>query len=101
MRWRIKNSSVNVLDLNAEITDAIDIVASIYNHNNAELVITSGKDGIHGKNSLHYIGDAIDIRIWNIKVNLENLTKVISKALGDGFDVVLEKDHIHIEYDPK
>ena len=65
------------------------------------MVITSGTDGIHKKGSKHYTGEALDLRISNIPPAL--IQKVIvnlQKRLGDGYQVIREHDHIHIEYDP-
>ena len=66
--------------------------------------ITSANDGNHSEGSLHFDNRAFDIRIKNIigHVNSEarlwvNRMKIV---LGDKYDVLLEGDHIHIEYDP-
>ena len=75
-----------------------------------EPVITSGNDGdSHKRNSAHYQGRAADLRTW---IGAQNSKQVsprtrgiianrIREAVGDDFDVLSEKDHIHIEYDPK
>jgi len=68
-----------------------------------ELIITSVNDSNHSENSLHYTGYAIDIRIrelysYNIRIDFRN---AIAEEIGNEFDVVLESDHIHIEFDPK
>ena len=61
------------------------------------ITITSGMDGIHGANSWHYCGAAIDIRnkYWDkdkqIRVHAE-----LEKALPE-YDVILHSTHIHIE----
>lgn len=65
-------------------------------------VVTSGSEGVHKAGSLHYSGRAVDIRTRH--VHPDDLTYIISQArnaLGMDFDVVLEVDHIHLEYDPK
>lgn len=65
--------------------------------------ITSAVDGTHMANSKHYTGDALDWRIW--ESDARGLTASIAAEmryyLGSDYDVVLEKDHIHVEYDPK
>ena len=61
-------------------------------------VITSARDGKHNEDSFHYKGQAIDLRTKHV---LEALTKQIKEYLGTDYDVVLESDHIHIEWDPK
>ena len=63
-------------------------------------VITSGNDGQHMANSLHYIGLAIDMR--TNQMTTEQQTSCVSylrERLDYCFDIILEVDHIHIEYD--
>ena len=57
--------------------------------------VTSIRDGNHWGGSLHYDGNAFDIRPFQ-KVSAQE----IKKRLGENYDVVQEKHHIHIEYDP-
>ena len=65
------------------------------------VVITSGTDGSHKKNSLHYTGDALDLRISNLTTEQRGkLLAGLLTRLGDNYDVILEPDHIHVEYDP-
>lgn len=67
----------------------------------AALVITSGTDGKHSAHSHHYTGNAVDIRTRDIEPALRrSLAEEIHDALGDEFDVVLESDHLHVEFDP-
>ena len=64
-----------------------------------EFCITSVTDGKHGPNSFHYVGHAFDLRTRHMKT-LERVQQVASEirnVLGRGYDVVVEKDHIHIE----
>ena len=66
------------------------------------MVITSVTDGKHGRGSKHYSGYGIDIRTRNMKpLRQKACTQELKANLGSDFDVVLEKDHIHLEYDPK
>lgn len=71
-------------------------------------VVTSGRDGEHSEGSLHYgiPGDfrerAFDIRIKDLNaVEAKQAQAALDILLGPCFDVVLEADHIHIEYQPK
>ena len=67
-----------------------------------EFVITSGKDGMHMKRSLHYKGLAFDFRSRHMLRNTkQQCIREIKRRLGDDFDVVQEPDHIHIEWDEK
>ena len=64
------------------------------------MTITSARDGVHMKNSLHYKGCAVDIRSRDMK-NPLLVSEGLNNILGPDFDVIFEGDHIHIEYDKK
>jgi hypothetical protein len=66
----------------------------------AELVITAGTDGEHMEGSLHYEGRALDLRTWGIN-DLAACRDELKRKLGKNYDVVIEKTHLHMEYDPK
>ena len=67
-------------------------------------VITSAQDFARTRvrGSKHYTGEALDFRTYYLKdqEKQEFLKQAIS-AFGEDYDVVLEADHLHIEYDPK
>jgi hypothetical protein len=66
------------------------------------LTVTSGEDGQHMSGSRHYTGDAIDIRRRNLsKPQLDAVLAGLKERLGPGYDIVLERTHIHVEYDPR
>ena len=66
-----------------------------------DFVITSVSDGKHSENSLHYSGNAFDCRTRHLTESQAQLVALqLKKNLGDEFDVVLEKTHCHIEYQP-
>lgn len=75
--------------------------------------ITSGKDGKHMKGSKHHWekdddqpSDALDLRTNDLtKLQTEQLSESLTMELNGPkvrkpFDVVVEIDHIHVEYDP-
>lgn len=65
------------------------------------IVITSGTDGKHMVGSKHYTEEALDFRTSNLtKSQISTFKQRIKARLGPDYDVVLEKDHIHVEYDP-
>ena len=78
----------------------IGILCKLHNGIDYVMTITSGNDGLHMKGSKHYTNEAIDIRIRDM-VNRHRTFRDIQRDLGKDYDVVLESDHIHIEYDPK
>ena len=64
--------------------------------------VTAARDSDHMKGSLHYEGRAVDIRTRTIYGGDKQYFKdKVKAALGEGFDVVLESDHLHVEWDPK
>jgi len=92
-------TGVDISRLNREIRRALPKIEKIYNVGKKELVITSTYEGNHSAGSLHYANDAIDIRRWPVDNNI--LDELLHDALGKDFDIVHERDHIHIEHDPK
>ena len=81
----------------------IDAAKAAYFPLGLDVVITSGVDGTHHPNSLHYDGKALDLRTFHIETETdrEDIQMVLVSKLGADFDVLFEKDHFHIEYDPK
>lgn len=90
-------------------------VDEIYGQWGDQAVITSGSEATvkHSRTSLHYSGCAADIRIWE-RNRVPDVTKQVArlkelviefcrfKAIPTNWiDIVLESDHIHIEYQPK
>lgn len=68
---------------------------------NKYMVVTSTTDGKHGRNSLHYKGLAIDIRTKDKSaVQVNQFVNFVKFHFDRTLDIVLEKDHIHVEYDP-
>lgn len=81
-----------------------------------EIVVTSCCEGEHRTGSLHYLGLAFDLRLPSHKTNAaygftaetdQEAAARIKRALSGGianggaFDVVLERTHIHVEFQPK
>ncbi len=66
-----------------------------------DVVITSGTDGKHMRQSKHYDGNALDIRTVNIpRTARAPYLAQLRVRLGEDYDVIDEGNHIHIEYDP-
>lgn len=92
-----------VLDLSPEMRAALDTVEAVHVRIAGRgAIITSARDGKHKDGSLHYRGDAVDVRTRDLAPAVRaRLASALANDLGPGFDVVLEPDHIHIEYDPR
>lgn len=95
----IKNG-VDLRGLSPQMAIAYTIATKCYGQ--YDCVITSASDGKHGPNSLHYKGCALDLRTRHLNgQQLQAIYAELKESLGDQFDVVLEADHIHLEYQPK
>lgn len=65
-----------------------------------ELVVTEGMAS-RSYNSKHTTGNAFDMRIWRLTSYEKHVfLQLLRSRLGPQYDVVLEQDHIHVEYDP-
>lgn len=99
---RVKKG-VRIFGIKPELTLGLIIAEGVYLKHGIELVITSVIDSKHGQHSLHYVGYAVDLRTRDFKDKEEQLAvcRELRDALGNDFDVVLEKDHIHLEFQPQ
>jgi len=99
---RFKDSSLSFQSLSPQIILAIMVIEGVLIKNGVDLVITSANDARHAQTSLHYSGNGIDFRSREI-TNQGDVLHQIQSALGHSkdFDVILESDHYHLEYQPK
>lgn len=87
--------------LDRRMQPALRIARDIWRGHGRKLVITSGLDGRHTRNSRHYVGLALDFRSRDLgRAARGQVARELRKALGPRFQVLLEKDHIHVEYHP-
>jgi hypothetical protein len=103
MEGQMIKPGVDLRGLTPQMAIAYTIACAVYQrHCNTVCTITSASDGKHGVNSLHYKGKALDLRTFNVPTAaLPLLVQSLKDALGAQFDVVLEADHVHIEWDVK
>jgi hypothetical protein len=96
-------AGVDLRGLQPQMSVAYTIAAIVFWEKAGESCwITSASDSKHGPNSLHYKGKALDLRTKHLRPEQVHPVYVALKdALGQQFDVVLESDHIHVEFDPK
>ena len=82
-----------------EVVLAIVVAGQVYDQLEKELVVTSVLDGKHMRASIHYIGGAVDLGLpGEHGIAARNR---IARRLGGDFDVILESNHIHVEWQPK
>ena len=97
---RLKDG-VDLTGVSWRMFHAAVVAEAVYAKYNAELVITSARDGKHSARSLHYEGLALDLRTRSLmREDVPRVVADMKAALGDDYDVVLESDHIHLEFDP-
>lgn len=88
-----------------EMFEAMIVVRDILAMWGLDCVITSGQDGTHGKGSLHPTGKALDFRTrdWPKKEakEIERRIRADLTLFGRYYDIVMESDHLHIEWDKK
>lgn len=97
------------LDLQPEMARALPWIEQA--HTDAYLsrgaIITSAVDGEHRDDSKHYVGLAVDLRTRDLTAaEISRLVAALRKRLNGSaaadrpYNVVVEPDHIHVEYDP-
>lgn len=95
-------NTVSFVALKPQMILAVIRINEIYSTLGVDCWITSGSDGKHKIGSFHYNGDALDFRTFILSLlQQQDLLDKVTSALGPEFDVILEKDHLHVEYDPK
>jgi len=99
---RLKDNTVKLHGIRPELLFALQVAAEVYKVYGQELVITSITDGKHSLTSLHYAGCAVDLRTHYFTDSIRKKVRdEIKERLGIDFDVVLESNHLHIEYQPR
>ena len=80
------------------------VYQSILNDPDYKILITSANDSkSHSKNSAHYRGEAVDVRINNINPKLKNeIVRMVNDVLGPDFFVLHEdkgkpNEHLHVQ----
>jgi len=92
-------AGVDISRLERNTRRALTWIDSAWRRAGKELIITSTYEGNHMAGSLHYANQAFDLRypsadhdIWYKRARL---------VLPADYDIVAEKTHLHVEYDPK
>lgn len=103
--WRVPPVTVKegvVLDLAPPMVRVLPIIDALYLAKfGVGVTITSGREGSHAPRSLHYRGLAVDLRTRGFPlIKVRELSLELRSALGPSYDVVMESDHLHVEYDP-
>ncbi len=103
----LKNDNVDFVGATPQLVYAIFIARDLAEkYDWPFFVITSLNDSKHSRTSLHFAGCGFDIRIRNpitgVKVNrTEQYVNELNDLLGIHFDIILERDHVHGEWQRK
>jgi hypothetical protein len=98
------------LDIQPEMAKGLPLIDAAYDDLglDAECVVTSANDGRHMDGSLHYLGRAVDLRTRDLHEDvIRKLANALrmrlngSSIINRPYQVVVEKDHIHVEWQPK
>lgn len=100
MRILLKDETIDINGLDAVMLYPLMCAARVWQRQGVRnVVITSARDGEHMKNSKHYDGHALDLRTRTLP-DPKLAAELLQNKVGDQYDVVLESDHIHVEFDP-
>ena len=96
-------AGVNMNGIQLVMRQVLVEAEKIWNDYGVALVITSCVDGTHSAGSYHYYGLAVDFRTrsFDSTAAVKLAAERLRRALGINYDVVIEKNHLHVEYDPK
>ena len=93
---------VTMMGVKTELLIGLMVCDSVYSKYGEELVVTALTDGKHSATSLHYNGCAADLRTRYFEPSeVEFVAADIRERLTVDFDVVVESDHIHLEFQPR
>lgn len=99
--FKIKKGVI-INGIKPEMVTAILAAYSFCSDVSKDCVITSALDSKHSKTSLHYVGYALDFRTRDMNKSEQEMFKIsMLGTLSDEFDVVLEGNHLHCEFQPK
>jgi hypothetical protein len=92
--------------LKPEIAIIIPVISAMSERFHKDVILSSGIDRQHSAKSLHYVGLALDIYWDQFDSGTEEsvgyqFAMQLAERLGPLYDVVIHKDHIHVEYQPK
>ena len=92
----------NVRDLHPKVWEIVYEASDLFAEFDSDCIITSGLDSKHSQKSLHYLGFAVDLRTRNIDIaHAKYIVSKLRLLRDELYDIILEEDHIHIEYDPR
>ena len=90
----------SIAGLKISMRKALIEAEALWKEYGQELEIRTGLDGIHSAGSLHYYGYAVDLRTsYFDEAEKSGIAAALKSRLGEEFDVIIRKTHIHVELD--
>ena len=101
-QFRVKYG-VNQVGLQLKMRKVKAIISNIYYDHGKYCILTSALDGIHGIDSYHYHGYALDFRTYHLtgrqKTSIYKKSKYELSKVSAFYDVVLCRNCLHVEFD--
>ena len=93
---------VNLTGLANEMVIAAIVAEGLLAELSKDCVITSALDSKHSATSFHYRGGALDFRTRHLNNTQQKIFEEgLKAALNNDYEVILEHNHMHVEYQPK
>ena len=98
----IFKKGVKVKGIKPELNIGLIVADGVWKRYGKVLVVTSVVDSKHGEGSLHPTGYGGDLRTRYFNpILIEVVAEELRESLTDEYDVVIERNHIPLEYDAK
>lgn len=103
---RFKDRHTDPHGVSNELLLGLMVAQGVYAEEGVEMVITALCNGAHSETSLHYSGNAADLRVWHLDDHRAT-AREIKRRLNRHYDVIAENrsdgspSHIHMEYQPR
>lgn len=92
-------AGVDISRLERNTRRGLQKVSDVFKGHKLEVMVTSTYEGNHSEGSLHYANQAFNVR--TPAKDPVTICYEVMDAIGTDFDVAIEGNHIHVEYDPK
>jgi len=105
----VLKSGVDLMGAKPELLFGVQVVAALFEKRHRDCIVTSVRDGQHGRGSVHPFGYAADLRSWHLDSEEDKLTLVAEAKhyLHEQYDFLYEPavgeraEHFHLEVDPR
>ena len=101
MKCLFKDHNVTLENCDTTVMEALCAAASVWKRYGVRyLTIASASEPAHPDTSPHFLGYAVNLLSRSLP-NVFAMADDLRQLLDDDFDVLVNADHIHIEYNPR